>query len=74
MRTITYTNKNVNLTIDTEGLSIYNIDEENLAAFFEINDLSELDSIIADLQDLRLTMEPFSDQIKKILENVEVSQ
>jgi len=70
MRTITYTNKNVQLTIDSEGLSIYNIGEENLAAMFEINDSAELDSIIADLQDLRLAMRPFSDVIKEKMDNI----
>ena len=70
MRTITYTNKNVQLTIESEGLSICNIGEENLAAMFEINDSAELDSIIADLQDLRLAMRPFSDVIKEKMDNI----
>ena len=73
MRTITYTNNNVKLTIDSEGLSIYNIDEENLAAFFEINSSEQLESIIADLQDIGLNMNPISDEIKNKLDNINLN-
>jgi hypothetical protein len=73
MRTITYTNKNVKLTIDSEGLSIYNIDEENLAAFFEFNSSEELESIIADLQDIGLCINPISDEIKNKLGNINLN-
>lgn len=73
MRTITYTNGHVQLTIDSNGLSIFNVGEEHLGVFFEINSSEELESIIADLQDIGLNMNPISDEIKNKLDNINLN-
>lgn len=71
MRKISYDNsKYQQLTIHKNGLSIEKLDFDNSYEYYEISDIDELDNIISDLQDLRLSMIPFSDIIKEKLEDV----
>ena len=72
MRTITYTNTEYQqLSINENGISIEPVEYEQCSyELYKFDSVDELESIIADLQDLRLTMKPLSEQIKEKLENV----